>query len=550
MRSPLSTWCKMVLQRISGRSHIGLFSFAYSPASTLRLCIRIAAFSTKVNHAEQAPARVRFAPSPTGYLHLGGLRTALFNYLLARQTGGSLILRVEDTDQARTVDGAVNHLIKMLDWAGLTFDEGPTVGGKVGPYIQSERTALYQEKADRLLKEGHAYRCFCTSERLDKVRQMAKRTGRIIGYDQHCRHLDAAEVEQRVKHGLPHTVRFKVPEGKTVMEDIVHGRIEFSHRAVDDSIILKSDGLPTYHLANVVDDHMMGITHVLRGEEWVSSTPKHLLLYKAFNWQPPKFAHLPLLVNKDGSKLSKRQGDVHIEALLDKGYLPEALLNFVAFLGWGPGSTKEFYTLSELIRDFKLENINKSPAVVSYDKLNYLNKLHIARRLGDPEERDKLVAKLRPVLQEQFDSLMDEEAKRLLSDDVYFTTVLMAVKERIRLLTEVPKFSQPFFIAPNFEAAETRTWRSKLETKEIELVVGQMQQKVTKIGDSDWNTDTVKRALNEIAEEQGLDFVQVMKNLRYALTGTKVGVDMITIIHLLGKRRTLERLQTALNFIV
>ncbi|KAI8920357.1 glutamyl-tRNA synthetase [Powellomyces hirtus] len=493
------------------------------------------------------PARVRFAPSPTGYLHLGGLRTALFNYLLAKQTGGWFILRIEDTDQARTVEGAVDHLQQMLKWAGLKFDEGPKAGGDVGPYIQSERSELYRARAEELLQQGKAYRCFCTSERLDNVRALAKRSGRTIGYDQHCRHLEPEEVEQKLRDGTPYTIRFKILEGKTTMQDIVHGQIDFANRTLDDTIILKSDGLPTYHLANVVDDHAMRITHVLRGEEWVSSTPKHILLYRAFGWEPPKFAHLPLLVNKDGSKLSKRQGDVHIEALIDKGYLPEALLNFVAFLGWGPGTTKELYTLEELVDDFNLENINKSPAVVSYDKLNHLNKLHISRRLADETQRNELVRQVQPVLQKEYEGRIDEEAAALLSDKAYLTTVVLAVKERIRLLTEVPKFALPFFVAPDYTTPEALKWKEKLDMKEINVVVEATVAKVDHITDDRWSAESVKDLLNAIALEKGLDFVQVMKNLRYAVTGTKVGVDMITIIYTLGRHRTLARLRLFLE---
>ncbi|KAI9094331.1 putative glutamyl-tRNA synthetase [Phlyctochytrium arcticum] len=487
------------------------------------------------------PARVRFAPSPTGYLHLGGLRTALFNYLIARKTGGQNILRIEDTDQARTVEGAVDHLQGMLKWTGLQFDEGPGVGGNCGPYVQSDRSEIYQEKVQELLKNGHAYRCFCTSERLEKVREMAKKSKRTIGYDRHCLHLQEEDIKKNLESGVPFTVRLKVPEGRTKHVDLVHGEVSFNHRSIDDAIIMKSTGLPTYHLANVVDDHAMGVTHVLRGEEWLSSTPKHLLLYKAFAWEPPSFAHLPLLVNKNGSKLSKRQGDVHIESLKEKGYLPEALLNFVAFLGWGPGTTKEFYTLPELVEDFKLENVNKSATIVSYDKLNHLNKLHIARRLSDPAMREELVSHLTTSIRAELSSRMDEQAKALTMDQEYMIRVVMAIKERIRLLTEAPKFAAPFFVSPDFASDETREWKEKLNMEETAKIVQLLQQKLDVI--SDWTADAIRTSLNEIAQELNMDFMQVMKNLRYAITGSKVGVDMISIIHLLGKNRTRERVE-------
>ncbi|KAJ3159752.1 Glutamyl-tRNA synthetase [Geranomyces michiganensis] len=335
-------------------------------------------------------------------------------------------------------------------------------------------------------------------------------------------------------------------DGKTTMHDLVHGQIEFNNRALDDTIILKSDGLPTYHLANVVDDHEMKITHVLRGEEWVSSTPKHLLLYKAFGWKPPLYAHLPLLVNRDGSKLSKRQGDVHIESLMAKGYLPEALLNFVAFLGWGPGSTKELYPLDELVEDFKLENINKSPAIVAYEKLNHLNKLHIGRRLADAKQRDELVSRLQPILQNEYASRLNAEAAALLADKEHLTTVVLAVKERIRLLTEVPKFALPFYVAPDYTLPDAEKFKHSLNVTFLDSVIRTTRERLAPTGHETWNADTVKDLLNAVAAELDGDFTSVVKNLRYAITGTKVGVDMVTIIHVLGRKRTLERLDVAL----
>ncbi|KAJ3146911.1 Glutamyl-tRNA synthetase [Geranomyces variabilis] len=538
---------RRIIQRLAQLRDLRL-GLAAVPPSAFPKKFRIKPGSSlEIIAAPDPPARVRFAPSPTGYLHLGGLRTALFNYLLAKQTKGDFILRIEDTDQARTVEGAVEHLQKMLSWTGLEFDEGPKSGGKYGPYIQSQRSELYREKAQELLEQGKAYRCFCTPERLENVRAMAKRSGRTIGYDQHCRHLTAEEIAEKMRNGEPHTVRFKVMDGKTTMQDLVHGQIDFNNRALDDTIILKSDGLPTYHLANVVDDHLMKITHVLRGEEWVSSTPKHLLLYKAFGWKAPLFAHLPLLVNRDGSKLSKRQGDVHIEALLAKGYLPEALLNFVAFLGWGPGSTKELYTLDELVKDFKFDNINKSPAIVAYEKLNHFNKLHIGRRLANAKQRDELVSRLQPILQKEFESRLDAKSTALLANKEYLTTVILAVKERIRLLTEVPQFALPFFVAPNYGLPDAIKYKDSLDAQLLENVVKTTRERVAAISDDTWTPETVKDLLNGTAAEHGGEYMSVVKALRYAVTGTKVGVDMVTILHILGRERTLERLDVALR---
>ena len=282
--------------------------------------------------------RVRFAPSPTGYLHVGGLRTALYNFLYARKMGGSFLLRIEDTDRARYVEGAVENLVQSLAWAGLRYDEGPGKEGNVGPYVQSERLALYRTHVDRLLKSGNAYYAFDTPEELDAMRKEQEQRRLSPKYDRRALKLTPEEIERKLGEGCPYVVRLKVPEAETIaFDDCVRGRVEFSGVQIDDQVLLKSDGYPTYHLANVVDDHLMGITHVIRGEEWLSSTPKHVLLYHFFGWDLPVFAHLPLLLNADKSKLSKRQGDVSVEDYRLKGYLPEALVNFVALLGWNPG---------------------------------------------------------------------------------------------------------------------------------------------------------------------------------------------------------------------
>ncbi|RUP43341.1 hypothetical protein BC936DRAFT_137322 [Jimgerdemannia flammicorona] len=298
------------------------------------------------------PVRVRFAPSPTGNLHLGGLRTALFNYLLAKKAGGTFILRIEDTDRTRFVEGATEKLISALSWAGLDFQEGPGKDGGHPPYVQSQRIETYSQHAHHLLESGSAYRCFCTPERLQHVRDAAREAGRDSSYDRRCLLLSRQEVEENLSQGMPFTVRLLTPDGVTHVDDLVYGHVEFSNAVLDDTILIKSDGYPTYHMANVVDDHLMGITHVLRGEEWLSSTPRHILLYRAFDWTPPSFVHLPLLLNADRSKLSKRSGDVHVEDYVRRGYLPEALVNFVALLGWSPREDgKEVMRMEELVEE-------------------------------------------------------------------------------------------------------------------------------------------------------------------------------------------------------
>ncbi|ORY47380.1 Glutamyl/glutaminyl-tRNA synthetase [Rhizoclosmatium globosum] len=332
----------------------------------------------------------RFAPSPTGYLHLGGLRTALFNYLLARSQGGQFMLRIEDTDTARTVPGAAESLANTLKIFGLQYDAGPDKPSSTGPFVQSQRSAIYKIHADKLLESGGGYRCFCTHQQLEAQKSKG-------GYDRRCRHLSNDQIQSNLSQNKPFSIRLKVPEGRTSFTDLIHGKLEFSNRTLDDGIVMKSDGLPTYHLANVVDDRLMGVTHVMRGEEWIPSTPKHVLLYKAFGWDEtmPKFAHVPLLVNKDGQKLSKRHSDVNVNSLLEKGYLPEAILNFVGLLGFTPSVSKDIWFLEDFVKEFRIEGLSKSAAIVSYDQLDRLNRLHIAHRLKSPDTQAPLLESTR-----------------------------------------------------------------------------------------------------------------------------------------------------------
>ena len=321
---------------------------------------------------------VRFAPSPTGFLHIGGLRTALYNYLYARNLGGKIILRIEDTDRKRFVEGAAENLIETFKWTGLTFDEGAGIGENNEPYYQSQRLDIYRKYADELIKKGKSYYAFDTPERLQEVREKQLINNEQTKYDKFALTLQDDEVEDSLKNGIPHVVRLNVKAGeKVILSDLVRGEIEFDTDTVDDQILIKSDGYPTYHLANVVDDHLMGVTHVIRGEEWLSSMPKHVLLYEYLGWDKPLFAHLPLLLNPDKSKLSKRQGDVAVEDYRDKGYLKEALLNFVALLGWNPGDEQEFFTIEELIKKFTIERVHKSGAVFNIEKLDWLNAEHL-----------------------------------------------------------------------------------------------------------------------------------------------------------------------------
>jgi len=352
--------------------------------------------------------RTRFAPSPTGYLHIGSLRTALYSYLYARQQGGTFILRIEDTDQTRYVEGAVEKLIMVMEKMGLSADEGPQISDKPartyrdpryaqltekgdrGPYIQSERLELYQQYARELVEKGAAYHCFCTPADLDKMRAEQAAAKLAPMYDRRCLRLSAEEVAARLKTNTSHVIRLKIPRDRKIeFHDHVRGRVTFMGNQIDDQVLIKSDGLPTYHLANVVDDHLMEITHIIRAEEWLASTPKHIIMYQAFGWDIPEFAHPPLILNADKSKLSKRQNDVSVESYLEKGYLPEALINFVVLMGWNPGkgSEQEIFSLEELVKQFSLDGINKSGAVFSLEKLDWFNhlwqKIKFYRRLDE-----------------------------------------------------------------------------------------------------------------------------------------------------------------------
>ncbi|HDR04113.1 MAG TPA: glutamate--tRNA ligase [Candidatus Marinimicrobia bacterium] len=332
---------------------------------------------------------VRFAPSPTGWLHVGGLRTALYNYLFARQSGGKFILRIEDTDKTRYVPGAVDKLIESLKQMGINYDAGPGKNDDFGPYIQSERLPLYHKEAQRLLENAKAYRCFCSSERLEALRSQQIARGEAPGYDGKCRSISPAE-SNTLADKEPFVIRLKTPlSGEISFKDIIRGNITVEYSKIDDQVLMKSDGYPTYHLANVVDDHYMEVSHVIRGEEWLPSLPKHLLLYQYLGWNPPLFAHLPLLLNSDRSKLSKRQGDVAVEDYLLNGYLPEALNNYLALLGWNPGTDEEFFSMAQLIELFSLERVNKSGAVFDPVKLKWMNSRYIQQL--SPEKITKIV---------------------------------------------------------------------------------------------------------------------------------------------------------------
>lgn len=480
--------------------------------------------------------RVRFAPSPTGYLHVGGLRTALFNYLFSKKNHGTFVLRIEDTDQARYVEGTVENLIASLRWAGLTFDEGPEVGGNYGPYFQSQRLSIYQKYSDELIKTGKAYYCFCTSERLKELRAEQERQKLPQAkYDKHCLNLTKEEIDDKLNSSTPYVVRLNVPQSqKIIFQDIVRGEVEFDSNNIDDQVLIKSDGFPTYHLANVVDDHLMEISHVIRGEEWLSSTPKHVLLYDAFNWERPQFAHLPLLLNPDKSKLSKRQGDVAVEDYRDKGYLKEALINFVALLGWNAGDDKEFYSMNELIDAFSLERINKSGAVFDVVKLTALNAQHI---------RNKDNSELLQLLKTEVGSLESNIQETLSNfDDKYLLSVIEAMKERVSFVKEFITSCIYFYSPPNEYEAKAIEKNWKPETTEH---LNKLRERFSELQNP--SKETFETALTQVAEELQVGKGKLIHPLRLAVSGQSIGAGLFDILAILSKEEVINRIDAALE---
>jgi glutamyl-tRNA synthetase len=471
--------------------------------------------------------RVRFAPSPTGYLHVGGLRTALYNYLFARHHGGAFVLRIEDTDQSRKVEGAVENLIETLHWAGIEFDEGPGKEGAVGPYTQSARLPLYREHAQKLIGAGHAYYCFCSPERLEQVRQKQIAMKLPPAYDRHCRDLPDGIVQKRREAGESTVIRMKVPVGgETTFEDRIRGKVTIAHKVLDDQVIVKSDGFPTYHLAVVVDDHLMKISHVIRGEEWLPSTPKHIMLYQYFGWETPEFAHLPLLLNPNKTKLSKRQGDVAVEDYRKKGYLKEAIVNFVAFLGWNPGDERELFTLEQLISEFSLERVGKSGAVFNIEKLNWLNQQHL--RLKSDEEVARLAE---PIL---------AEAGLGGIGHAYLVSVVKLMKERITLLPDFANFAGYFFRDPETfdDKGVKKYWNADAE-KALSTLADRLESGTI------FTHQSIEEVLRTLATELNITAGKLIHPARLALSGKVVGPGLFEMMELLGKDTVVRRLRQA-----
>lgn len=478
------------------------------------------------------PIRVRFAPSPTGYLHIGGLRTALYNYLYAKKQKGKIVLRIEDTDRKRFVEGAVDNLIETLNWSGITFDEGPGFGGEFGPYFQSERLNMYSEYCNKLISSGKAYYCFCTAEKLEKLRDVQKQQKLPqLKYDKHCLALRKDEIEKNINSNIPYVIRLNVEANKKVtIEDEIRGKVEFDTNTIDDQVLIKSDGYPTYHLANVVDDYLMKISHVIRGEEWLPSTPKHILLYDYFDWEKPKFAHLPLLLNPDKSKLSKRQGDVAVEEYRAKGFLSEALINFVALLGWNYGDDKEFYEMNELMEKFSLDRVHKAGAVFNLEKLNWLNFEHL-RKKNDSE----LLKMLR-------EKILDSDYNNDNYSDEYLLKVITAMKERVSFIKEYLTKSFYFFEEPKEYEEKNLKKRWKEDSHKLLKKLRDEFERLNNPTIEDFETSLAKAA-----EELNVGKGKLIHPLRIAVSGVGEGPGVFDILNMLGKEEVIKRINTALS---
>jgi glutamyl-tRNA synthetase len=476
--------------------------------------------------------RLRFAPSPTGMLHIGNLRTALFGYLLAKSGGGRFILRLEDTDQKREVAGAAENLIKILKWVGVEFNEGYGVGGQYGPYIQTERLDIYKKMADELLAKGGAYRCFCSEERLTAMRAEQEKNKQAPRYDRLCRALNPDEAAARVAAGAKFVVRQAMPlSGEVIVHDELRGDIKFRAQDLDDQVLMKSNGIPTYQLANVVDDHLMKISHVTRGDEWLSSFPKNILLYRAFAWMPPKFIHLPLIMNKTGGKLSKRQGDVYVEDYRAKGYLPETLINFCALLGWHPKNDQEIWSLAELKRSFSISGLGVSPAVFDLEKLDYYNSYYLRRKpLGE------LAALCRPYL---------ETAGRTWPDEGRLLKFVGLASDRLKKLSDIVALTDFLFTLPKYEP-ELLCWKG-VSLEQTRANLRELKNELEKVNEKNWTKEYLEKNLLAWIKENNHKNGDYLGPLRVALTGLKNSPGPFEVAAALGRKESLSRVELSLK---
>ncbi|MGD8488704.1 MAG: glutamate--tRNA ligase [Anaerolineae bacterium] len=475
--------------------------------------------------------RVRIAPSPTGYFHVGSARTALFNWLFARHHAGRFIVRVEDTDRTRYNPEAVPDLTASLRWLGLEWDEGPEVGGDCGPYFQSERLHLYERYTSQLLREGHAYRCYCSPERLAAMREEQRKNKQDVGYDRHCRHLTADQRAAYEAQGITPVVRFKAPvEGQTSFHDELYGTIVVENGTLDDFVLLKSDGYPTYHMANVVDDHLMKISHIMRGDEWLPSVPKHVLLYDALGWQLPVYAHLPLILAPTGKgKLSKRHGGVEVRDFRRQGYLPEAMVNYLARLGWSYDDKTEIFSRDELVRYFGLDGINNSPARFSYDRLEWMN-AHYIRHM----ETTDLAGRLVPFLAAAGYAVTPGD----------LLPMVPLVQERLKTLAEAVDWLD-FFFEDHIDYETSLLIGKKMTAAESYQALLQARQVLATL--PTFEAGPIETALRDLANGLELKVGQLLGMIRIAVSGKKVAPPLFETLAILGQKRTLARLDQGLG---
>lgn len=477
--------------------------------------------------------RTRFAPSPTGYMHIGNLRTALYEYLIAKSQGGKFILRIEDTDQERQVEGAVDVIYNTMRMTGLHHDEGPDIGGEYGPYVQSERMGMYMDYAKELVEKGEAYYCFCTKERLESLKESNAEGTAFAKYDRHCLGLSKEEVQAKLDAGVPFVIRQKMPDsGTTTFSDVVYGDITVENTELDDQILMKADGFPTYNFANVVDDHLMHITHVVRGSEYLSSTPKYNLLYKAFGWEPPVYVHLPAVMRDAHHKLSKRHGDKSFEDLVREGYVVEAIVNYIALLGWSPSGTQEIFSLKELEENFDMAGLSKSPAIFDIKKLTWMNSEYLKAM-----DFDKYYALAEPKLKEA-----------LGDTDLDLKKIAALLQKRLETLNDIPGLVEFFKTLPEY-GTELYTHK-KMKTND-EIALSSLEAALPVLENlEDWNTTSIHDALMALVGELGIKNGQLLWPVRTALSGepTSPGGAM-ELADILGKEESLRRIRKGIELL-
>ena len=477
--------------------------------------------------------RARFAPSPTGYLHVGGARTALFNWLFARRSGGVFVLRIEDTDVERSASELVDGILSSMKWLGLDWDEGPGIGGSAGPYFQSERLDRYRARAEELVSAGRAYYCYCRPEDLKAEREAAEARGESWTYDRRCARLTPDEIARRERAAVPRAIRFRMPEGRTAFDDIVHGEIAFENAVIEDFVLLRSDGGPTYHLSVVVDDVDMGITHVVRGDDHISNTPKHVLLFHAFGAPLPVFAHVPLILGPDKRRLSKRHGATALTEYVDKGYQPEAMFNFLALLGWSPGDDREIFTPDELVTLFSLEGIGTSNAVFNPEKLDWLNAAHIARM-----SLAELAHRTEPLLRDAglwTDDLATARTK-------WWHGVLALLQPRLKMLRDVVEQSRPFL-----ERDVVFDQRAVEKHLHVAGMAGHLAALVSALEDVSFDAASLEAALRGVADARGVKAAALIHATRVAITGRAVSPGLFETMALVGRATLVARVSRAIE---